>query len=245
MIKDLEPPTLSLYTQGSNHTNHPYYYQNVNMTFTTSDVIGGVGLNDIRLYVNNGSSPLTNWGACINVSDTKTQTASNNYSFIIESVHLSAREDLYWLCTSVDNNGNMRNLSGSFEVFDDRIPYIIFHSIIPGIQVNHSDNAIINFEIREPMGGAGFNIDGSSLQVYYKKNSVPNNPTDGTQIFLCPNYIPLWWNLSSRHSRISFCLFGYYLFLGKCIRYKRQLKQYFSGISNIYRSRSSCPNYYN
>jgi len=179
-IKDLEPPILSIFSAESNYTNNPKFYQDVKISFTTYDVEGGTGFKDIYLLINNGTNPLNSLETSINL--TKEWIEGNNYRFIIQSKYLSARDNLFWLATSIDNNGNMRNLTGSFEVFDDVSPKISFNSILPGNQINHNENAKIYFNIYEDIMESGFNLTSNCLSLYIKKNTAPSNEYDGVLI---------------------------------------------------------------
>ncbi|MHA1340418.1 MAG: hypothetical protein ACTSRZ_11500 [Promethearchaeota archaeon] len=179
-IKDLEPPSLSIYAPESNYTNNPKFYNDVKISFTTDDVGGGSGWKDIYLLINNGTNPLNSLQTSVNL--TKESIGGNNYRFLIKSEYLSARQDLFWLATSIDNNGNMRNLTGSFEVFDNVNPKIDFSNISPGNQINHNENAHLYFSISEGIAESGFNLTSNCIGLYIKLNSVPLNKTDGTLI---------------------------------------------------------------
>lgn len=179
-IIDLEAPSISLNASESNHTSTPYYYEDVKMTFNSSELASGVGFDEIILYVKNGSTPLNDLQNSVQITVKSSQF--DNYEFLIDSNLLSARNDLYWLVSTFDTNRNVRNLTGSFTVYDDVLPSIEFSYISPGNSVNHSDDAVIYYSLQDYPNGAGFNTDGSSLVLFYKVGSLPSDGTDGTPL---------------------------------------------------------------
>ncbi|MBD3351427.1 MAG: hypothetical protein GF364_08065 [Candidatus Lokiarchaeota archaeon] len=185
-VIDLEPPSLSL--NAENYSLNPYYYEKVYLEFVSDDVGGGAGpyssgFDNISMYVNNGTSPLTSWESSIQILGE--DLGSNTYRFNIDSIHLSARDNLYWLASAIDVGGNYQNMTGNFQVYDDVIPSIKFSSISPGSEIDHSVDADVYFEIEEELGGSGFELSSDSLQVFYKIGSEPSDALDGTALS-CP-----------------------------------------------------------
>ncbi|MHA1820776.1 MAG: fibronectin type III domain-containing protein [Promethearchaeota archaeon] len=176
-VVDLEGPYIHFIS--SNNTGVKYY-QSVEVVVDSDDDSLGVGFDNIIMFVRNGSE-----AQYFGVSSVRVDYASKSgtqYTFIINSDLLSARERLYYVIRANDTAGNWKEYRNNFSVGDDVVPYIWFNTISPS-SVNYNDTVQVQYYIHEPLAGSGFPSNIENLRVYYfvgTPSLAPSSSSDYT-----------------------------------------------------------------